>query len=59
MLFWLQLHSLLQPPEQQSPHFPAPDKQEVLFKASMAATCAKLLVKLIVLGTGAAPYACV
>lgn len=56
MLFWLQLHSLLQLPEQQSSHFPALYKQEILFKTSMTATFAKLLEKLTILGTGAATY---
>lgn len=55
MLFWLQLNSLLQPPEQQSSHFPALYKQEFLFKTSMTAAFANLLVKLTILGIGDAP----
>lgn len=52
----LQLYSLLQLPEQQSSHFPALFEQEFLFKHSATALFAKLLVKLTIIGTGAAPY---
>lgn len=48
MLFWLQLHSLLQLPEQQSPHFPALYELKFFFKTSMRATFAKLLAKLTI-----------
>lgn len=48
MLFWLQLHSLLQLPEQQSLHFPALYELKFFFKTSMTATFAKLLKKLTI-----------
>lgn len=48
MLFWLQLHSLLQLPEQQSLHFPALYELKFFFKTSMTATFAKLPEKLTI-----------